>query len=117
MEVDLPSGGAGSANIEVVQDPDEVILERDEDESDLDEDDDPLGNEAPEQDEKTPLDTRLAAMKWEDAGVVNEDTRKPRHDPDNFEPAVRPFINSTSVDYSLVQPFSLFFSCIPDIEI
>jgi hypothetical protein len=28
-------------------------------------------------------------MKWEDAGVVNEDTRKPRHDPDNFEPAVR----------------------------
>jgi hypothetical protein len=28
-------------------------------------------------------------MKWENAGVVNEDTRKPRHDPDNFEPAVR----------------------------
>ena len=89
MDVDPPSGGAGSANIEVVQDPDEVILERDEDESDLDEDDDPLGNEAPEQDENTPMDTRLAAMKWEDAGVVNEDTRKPRHDPDNFEPAVR----------------------------
>jgi hypothetical protein len=36
------------------------------------------------------MDTRLAAMKWEDAGVVNEDTRKPsmRHDPDNFAPAV-----------------------------
>jgi hypothetical protein len=48
-----------------------------------------IGKEAPELDEDTPMGTRLAAMKWEDAGVANEDTRKPRHDPDNFEPAVR----------------------------
>jgi hypothetical protein len=56
--MDPPSGGGDSANIDSLQDPYEVILERDEDESDLDEDDDPFGKDASELDEKTPMDTR-----------------------------------------------------------
>jgi hypothetical protein len=63
IEMDPPSGSGGSANIDSLQDPNEVVLERDEDESDLDEDGDPLGKEAPELDEKTLMDTRTRGLR------------------------------------------------------